>query len=73
MDLFADLTSQVNIISNKVKMDSYTKAKNRGIKIRIITEITSECLPYSKKLMQFVEVGHIDGIIGVFGVDEKES
>jgi two-component system, OmpR family, sensor histidine kinase VicK len=53
-------------------MTSYIKAKNRGIKIRMIAEITSDSLPYSKKMMSFAEVRHIDGIIGSFGVSERE-
>jgi two-component system, OmpR family, sensor histidine kinase VicK len=53
-------------------MTSYVKAKNRGIKIRIIAEITSDSLPYSKKMRSFAEVRHIDGIIGSFGVSKRD-
>ncbi len=73
LDLFEDIASQFIITSNDVLTDSYIKAKDRGIKIRIIAEITSESLPYLKKMMSFAEeIRHIDGIIGAFGVSERD-
>ncbi len=72
IDLFVDFFSQKTITSDEVIMNSYIKAKNRGIKIRIIAEINFESLYYSKKLMSFGEIRHIDGIMGSFGVSEKE-
>ena len=48
-------------------MDAYV----RGVKIRIITEITIDSLPYLK-MMSFAEVRHIDGIIGSFVVSERD-
>jgi len=53
-------------------MDAYVKLKDRGVKIRIITEITIDSLPYLKKMMSFAEVRHIDGITGSFVVSERD-
>lgn len=50
----------------------YQDAKNRGVKIRYITEVTKDNLAYCKDLMNFAEVRHLDGLVGNFGVSEKE-
>ena len=45
----------------------------RGIKIRLITDITKENINYCKDLSKVSEIRHIDGIKGNFGIiDEKE-
>jgi hypothetical protein len=36
-------------------------AKNRNVKLRYITEITSENISYYKELMKFTELRHLDG------------
>ncbi|HYY67790.1 MAG TPA: hypothetical protein VE572_05535, partial [Nitrososphaeraceae archaeon] len=47
--------------------------KNKGIKIRCITEITKDNLHYCKELMQVVtEVRHLDGVKGNFAVTDTE-
>lgn len=46
---------------------------NRGIKIRLITDITKENINYCKDLSKVSEIRHISGIKGNFGIlDEKE-
>ncbi len=47
-------------------------AHARGIKIRFLTEITTDNLPYCKQMMQLGEMRHLDGIQGNFGVSETE-
>ncbi len=42
LELFVGTASQFIITSNDLLMDSYIKAKDKGIKIRIIAEITSD-------------------------------
>jgi hypothetical protein len=71
LDIFMDITSISIITSNERLMDAYVKLKDRGVKIRNITEITIDSLPYLKKMMSFAEVRHIDGITGSFGVSER--
>ena len=44
----------------------------RGIKMRYITEITKENLPYCKQLMNAVELRHLDNIKGNFAVNETD-
>jgi two-component system, OmpR family, sensor histidine kinase VicK len=52
---------------------AFVDAKNRGVKLRYLTEITDANISYCKKLMAIVdEVRHLDGIKGNFMVSETE-
>jgi two-component system, OmpR family, sensor histidine kinase VicK len=51
---------------------SFLDAKGRDVKLRYITEITTENISYCKELMKIVEVRHLDGIKANFMVSEKE-
>jgi hypothetical protein len=64
LDIIIDITSISIIASNERLMDAYVRLKDRGVKIRNITEITINSIPYLKKMMSFAEVRHIDGITG---------
>ena len=44
----------------------------RGVKRRLITEITRENLPYCKQLSNVVELRHLEGLKGNFAVSETE-
>src|SRR5215210_7033201 len=47
--------------------------KNRGVKLRYVTEITADNLEYCKKMLEFSEIRHLEGMKGNFEVaDEKE-
>jgi signal transduction histidine kinase len=51
----------------------YIDFKNRGVKIRFITEITKDNIPYCKELMKYVEeLRHMDGVKGNMAVGETE-
>jgi two-component system, OmpR family, sensor histidine kinase VicK len=51
---------------------SFLDAKGRDVKLRYVTEITTENILYCKELMKIAEVRHLDGIMGNFMVSEKE-
>jgi len=52
---------------------AFLDAKNRGVHLRYLTEITKDNLPYCKELMEIVhELRHLDGIKGNFMVSESE-
>jgi signal transduction histidine kinase len=52
---------------------AFIDAKNRGIKLRYITEITSENISFCKELIKIVdELRHLDGIKGNFMLSESE-
>jgi len=72
LDIIMDITSISVITSNERLMDAYVRLKDRGVKIRNITEITIDSIPYLKKIMSFADVRHIDGITGSFGVSERD-
>jgi signal transduction histidine kinase len=50
----------------------YPDARERGVKIRYITQITKENLEYCKDIMNFAELRHLEGLVGNFVVSEKE-
>jgi hypothetical protein len=52
---------------------AFINAKNRGIKLRCLTEITSENIIYCKELLSIVsELRHLDGIRANFMLSETE-
>src|SRR5215210_6892863 len=50
----------------------YIDFKKRGIRIRFITEITSQNLRHVKELMEYAEVRHMDTVKGNMAVSETE-
>jgi two-component system sensor histidine kinase VicK len=61
------------IVTTKPFTKALLDIKNKGIKIRVITEITKDNLSYCKELMQVVnEVRHLDGVKGNFTVTDTE-
>ena len=51
----------------------YIDFKNRGVKIRFITEIKKDNIHYCKELRQFVdELRHMDGVKGNMAISESE-
>jgi two-component system, OmpR family, sensor histidine kinase VicK len=52
---------------------SFVDARNRGVKLRYLTEITDANISYCRELMSIVdEVRHLDGIKGNFMISEIE-
>src|SRR5919112_121379 len=47
-------------------------AHARGVRIRFVTEITKDNLPYCRQMMELGEMRHLDGVQGNFGVSETE-
>jgi two-component system, OmpR family, sensor histidine kinase VicK len=70
IDCCADDNAPISHFMLKPVRDGYIQLKNRGIKVRFITEITKENLYYSKELMKNVELRHLDGIKGNFGISD---
>ena len=42
----------------------------RGVRLRFITEITSDNISYCKEIMKIAELRHLDGIMGNFGISD---
>src|SRR5436309_14292571 len=51
---------------------SLLDAKDRGVELRYITDITTENISHCKELSKITEVRHLDGIKGNFMVSEDE-
>ncbi len=72
-----DILVDKNWFSVATEVELYNKSfcsmKERGIKFRIISEITKENIFYCKKVMEWAdEVRHIDNAKGNFGISERE-
>ena len=52
--------------------NSFLNAKGRDVKLRYLTEITTENITYCKELIKIAEIRHLDGIKGNFMVSELE-
>ena len=52
-------------------MIAYINMKDRGVRIRFISEITNDNLKYCKEYMKIAEVRHLDEVKGNFGVGDK--
>ena len=74
MDLFGEKNGPSIIIEFlDIYKNNYIAAKNRGVKIRFITEITEDNIHYCKELMNIVtEFRHLDGLVGGIAVTESE-
>jgi two-component system, OmpR family, sensor histidine kinase VicK len=73
-DYFADARSLSLIPSAfEVIKKAILEAKVRGTRLRFITEITKENISCTKVFVQSVELRHLDGVKGNFGVSDAES
>jgi two-component system, OmpR family, sensor histidine kinase VicK len=65
-DLCLDSTGVSPILEIEPIKKAYFELKNRGVKIRIITEITTQNISYCKEIMNIGDVRHLEGIKGNF-------
>jgi len=73
IDTCMDHTRPLLAIGIESIKKSFLDAKNRGLRLRYLTEITSSNLSYCKELIQIVnELRHLDGIRGNFMISEIE-
>ena len=74
MDLFGERNGPSIIIEfQDIYKNNYIAAKNRGVKIRFITEITKDNIHYCKEILDMVsEMRHLEGLVGGIAVTEKE-
>lgn len=72
-DYCHDSKSPYSLVTNDQYFQIIKQLKAKGIRQRFITEITEENVTYSKELANHVELRHIEGVKGNFGiVDGKE-
>ncbi len=72
-DYCHDSKSPSFLVTNDMYLQMIKQLKAKGIRQRFITEITQENVRYSKELANHVELRHLEGVKGNFGiVDGKE-
>jgi two-component system sensor histidine kinase VicK len=73
LDVCVDAVGILLITSNEYILNAYCKAKDGGVKIRIISDITPSSISYSKKIIPIAEeVRYMNGLIGSFLISEKD-
>jgi two-component system sensor histidine kinase VicK len=66
-------TSPSIFVTNPHYLRAITELSERGVRHRFVTEITKENVEHCKELAKYVELRHLDGVKGNFGiVDGKE-
>ena len=71
-DYYADQESLFVPFSNPSIRTELQNAKTRGLRARVLTAITRENIPLCKEILEIVEVRHLDGIKGNFGVTDTD-
>ncbi len=66
IDQCSDRNGPSIMLLNEQIWQKHIEMHNRGVRQRFVTEITKENIIHCKKLMQFLEVRHLDGVIGYF-------
>lgn len=51
-------------------MNGLLKLKQRGVHVRVVTEVTHDNLPFCKTYSEVVELRHLDGIMSSFGISD---
>jgi signal transduction histidine kinase len=59
------------VIPNHPVTNACIDMKNRGVKMRFITEITKDNIKYCRQLMKIAEIRHLDEVKGNFGIGDK--
>ena len=74
IDACVDYTRPSLIVEIAVLKKAFIDAKDRGIKLRYVTEITGDNVSYCKELINTINIDlrHVDGIRGNFYVSENE-
>jgi two-component system, OmpR family, sensor histidine kinase VicK len=67
-DNCSDDSSPSAYVSTKPMWQGLLDLKNRGVKIRFITQITKENISYCKQIMKVTELRHLEGVKGNFGI-----
>ena len=71
LNIMGDSKSPHFLLSDEIRK-GLQKAKSKGIRIRLITEITNANLNACKEIMKFAEVRHLHKVIGNFILSDKE-
>jgi two-component system sensor histidine kinase VicK len=65
-----DHTCPPSYVLTRQMWDKCIEVSNKGVKLRFITEITSENISHCKEIMKIAELRHLDRIKGNFGITD---
>ena len=69
-DCCYDKNGPADQIGSESLWNAIAQLKYKGIKLRLITEITKDNITYCKTMMRYFDVRHIDGVKGNFGISD---
>ena len=72
LDICADSSWPSVAMGVDVYRNAFRDVGVRGVKFRVVTEITKDNLSYCREVKKLGELRHLDGVKGNFGVSEKE-
>ncbi|HET7148516.1 MAG TPA: HAMP domain-containing sensor histidine kinase [Candidatus Nitrosopolaris sp.] len=72
LDICADSSWPSVAMGVDVYRNALRDVSIRGVKFRVVTEITKDNLAYCNEVRKVGEIRHLDGVKGNFGVSEKE-
>jgi hypothetical protein len=72
-DACVDQTFPASLLSSNMVWDKCFELRNRGIKMRTITEITPKNIAYCKRMVERMELRHLDDIRGNFSISDKKT
>jgi two-component system sensor histidine kinase VicK len=72
LDICADSSWPSVAMGVDVYRNALRDVSVRGVKLRVVTEITKDNLSYCKEVRKVGELRHLDSVKGNFGVSEKE-
>jgi signal transduction histidine kinase len=72
IDIYGNYKMLPMIIRDELFTKALSDAKSRGVRLRLIIEITKENIIYCKELMGIVELRHLNGLKGNFILNERE-
>lgn len=73
LDCFYDKNGPSVQMDNELLWNTVAQLKYKGIKLRMITEITKENIAYCKTMMRYFDVRHVDGAKGNFGISDQRE
>jgi two-component system sensor histidine kinase VicK len=72
-DACVDSTFPASLLSSNIVWDKCLELRNRGVKLRTITEITPKNIAYCKRMVERMELRHLDAIKGNFSISDKKT
>ena len=72
-DACVDNTFPASLLSSNIVWDKCLELRNRGVKLRTITEITPRNIAYCKRMVERMELRHLDAIKGNFSISDKKT